>query len=154
PIPGTWSPATISTTSAGTIIYTFTPNAGQCATTKTMNITVSAQTIPTFNAIGPLCQNSSAPLLSASSTNGTPIIGTWSPAAISTTCAGMTTYTFTPNAGQCATTTTLDITITSQITPTFNAIGPLCQNSAAPLLPASSTNGTPITGTWSPATIS
>ena len=44
------------------------------------------------------------------------------------------------------------VTVTSQVTPTFTAIGPLCQNSAAPALPGTSVNG--ITGTWSPATIS
>jgi len=41
--------------------------------------------------------------------------------------------------------------ITTQITPTFTQLGPLCQNSAAPALPGTSNNG--INGTWSPATI-
>src|SRR5436189_654406 len=102
------------------IIYTFTPNAGQCATSKSVHITVNAQTVPTFNAIGPLCQNSTAPLLPASSTNGTPIPATWSPATISTTSAGTIIYTFTPNAGQCATTKTMNITVSAQTVPTFN----------------------------------
>ena len=30
-ITGTWSPATINTATAGTVTYTFTPDAGQCA---------------------------------------------------------------------------------------------------------------------------
>src|SRR5205085_1638734 len=148
-INGTWSPATINTSASGTTTYTFTPNAGQCATTATLDITITPQTVPTFNAIGPLCQNSVAPLLPGSSTNA--INGTWSPATINTSASGTTTYTFTPNAGQCAITATLDITITLQTIPTFNAIGPLCQNSVAPLLPGSSTNA--INGTWNPATI-
>jgi hypothetical protein len=38
-------------------------------------------------------------------------------------------------------TTTLSIVTTNQITPTFAAIGPLCQNSAAPALPLTSNNG-------------
>ena len=38
------------------------------------------------------------------------ITGTWSP-AVSTAAPGTTTYTFTPDAGQCATTTTLSITV-------------------------------------------
>ena len=154
-ITGVWSPATISTAAAGTTTYTFTPAAGQCAATTTVDVIVTPPNItPTFAAIGPLCIASAAPTLPASSTNSPAITGTWSPASISTATAGTTTYTFTPAAGQCATTATLDIEITSAITPTFAAIGPLCINSTAPALPASSTNSPAITGTWSPATIS
>jgi hypothetical protein len=40
-ISGIWSPATISTSTSGTIIYTFTPAAGQCAAATTMNVTVN-----------------------------------------------------------------------------------------------------------------
>lgn len=39
------------------------------------------------------------------------------------------------------------------ITPAFEQIGPLCQNSTAPELPLSSTNTPVITGTWNPETI-
>jgi hypothetical protein len=65
-----------------------------------MSIVVTTQITPTFTQIGPLCQNSTAPTLPLTSTNG--IGGTWSPATISTATAGTTTYTFTPAAGQCA----------------------------------------------------
>ena len=150
-ITGTWSPATISTATAGTTTYTFTPDAGQCAAVATMDIVVTTSVVPTFTAIGPLCQNSTAPVLPASSTNS--ITGTWSPATIENTTAGTTTYTFTPDAGQCATTSTMEVVVTNQITPIFTQIGPLCQNSTAPTLQSSSTNATPITGTWNPATI-
>ncbi|MCC6253106.1 MAG: gliding motility-associated C-terminal domain-containing protein [Bacteroidia bacterium] len=153
PIAGTWSPATINTSVAGTSTYTFTPDAGQCAVSTTMDIEITNGIIPTFNAIGPFCLNATAPALPTSSTNATPITGTWSPATINTSAIGTTTYTFTPNAGQCAVSTTMDIEITNSITPTFNAIGPFCLNATAPALPTSSTNATPITGTWSPATI-
>ena len=71
--------------------------------------------------------------------NNPAITGTWSPATISTATAGTTTYTFTPAAGQCATTATMNIVVTANITPTFTQIGPLCQGSTAPALPASST---------------
>src|SRR5437762_1301251 len=148
-INGTWSPATINTTTVGTTTYTFTATAGQCATTATMDVVITNQITPAFAQIGPLCQNSTAPSLPLTSTNG--INGTWSSATINTTTAGTTTYTFTATAGQCATTATMDVVITSQITPTFTQIGPLCQNSTAPALPGTSTNG--INGTWSPATI-
>ena len=148
-ITGTWN-AAISTSAVGTIVYTFTPNAGQCASSTTLSVTTTPQITPTFAAIGPLCQNSVAPILPTSSTNTPAINGTWD-AAISTSTAGTTVYTFTPNAGQCASSTTLSVTTTPQITPTFAAIGPLCQNSIAPTLPTSSTNTPAITGTWDAA---
>jgi hypothetical protein len=75
------------------------------------------------------------------------INGTWNPATISTATAGTTTYTFTPDAGQCATaTTTVDVTVTGAVTPTFDPIGNLCIGATAPALPAASNNG--INGTW------
>ncbi|MEJ7672495.1 MAG: hypothetical protein WKF59_07250 [Chitinophagaceae bacterium] len=113
-----------------------------------MNVVISNSITPTFTQIGPLCQGSTAPALPATSNNN--ITGTWSPATISTTANG--TYTFTPAAGQCATTATMNVVISNSITPTFTQIGPLCQGSTAPALPATSNNN--ITGTWSPATIS
>ena len=65
-------------------------------------------------------RTSTAPALPATSNNG--ITGTWSPATINTAAAGTTTYTFTPAAGQCAATVTMDIVITTQITPTFTQL--------------------------------
>src|SRR5258705_1171096 len=111
------SPATINVSTAGTTTYTFTPTAGQCATTATMDIVITNQITPAFTQPGPLCQNSTAPLLPSASTNG--INGTWSPATINTSTTGTTTYTFTPSAGQCAAALTMDIVITNQITPAF-----------------------------------
>jgi hypothetical protein len=153
-VTGSWSPAVINTASAGSVTYTFTPAAGQCAKTVTMDIVVTTEITPTFTQIGPLCQNSTPPSLPVSSTNNPAITGMWNPATISTITTGTTTYTFTPNVGQCAKTVTMDIVVTDEITPTFNPIGPLCQNSTAPALPASSTNNPVITGSWSPASIS
>jgi hypothetical protein len=120
-ITGTWNPATISTATAGTITYTFTPAAGQCANPVSIDVTVAAQITPVFTAIGPLCVGAAAPGLPAVSNNN--ITGTWNPATISTAAAGTITYTFTPDAGQCATaTTTLDVTVTDPVTPTFDPI--------------------------------
>jgi gliding motility-associated-like protein len=143
---GTWSPVVVSNTATGT--YIFTPNAGQCATTATLTVTVNPNIIPTFNAIPAICANSTVPVLPSSSTNG--FIGTWSPATVSNTATG--TYTFTPSAGQCATTALLTVTVNPSILPTFNAIPAICANATAPVLPSSSTNG--FTGTWSPAIVS
>ena len=38
---GVWSPLTISTATSGTTVYTFTPNAGQCANPLNMNVTIN-----------------------------------------------------------------------------------------------------------------
>ncbi|MDD4149847.1 MAG: hypothetical protein PHE33_07445, partial [Bacteroidales bacterium] len=102
-ITGTWSPA-ISNTATAT--YTFTPTAGQCATITTLEITINPNVTPTFTAVGPYCSGATIPALPTTSNNS--ITGTWSP-AISNTAT--TTYTFTPTAGQCAPTTTMEITI-------------------------------------------
>ena len=113
-----------------------------------MDITIGTQVTPTFTQIGPLYQNSTAPVLLNTSNNG--FAGSWNPATISTATVGTSTYTFTPT-DPCAAQTTMDVTITTQVTPTFTQIGPLCQNTTAPALPATSDNG--FAGTWNPATI-
>ena len=106
----------------------------------TMDVSRSpAQITPTFAQIGPLCQNSTATVLPASSTNS--ITGTWNPTSISTTTVGTTTDTFTPDAWQCAATATMDVVITNQITPEHLRKSDRCAiHSTAPVLPASSTN--------------
>ena len=106
---------------------------------------------PVFEKIGPLCQNSTAPELPLSPTNASAITGTWNPATISTAAVGKTSYTFTPDEGQCANPVTIDIEVTASITPMFKQIGPLLQGSIPPNLPATSNNG--IAGTWIPETI-
>src|SRR6185503_18383030 len=150
PITGTWSPA-FSTATQGTTTYTFTPDAGQCATNTTMDVVITTLITPTFTQVGPLCQfSTTVTSLPTSSTNATPVTGTWSP-AFSTATPGTTTYTFTPDAGQCATNTTMDVVITALVTPTFTQVGPLCQfSTTVTALPTSSNNATPVTGTWSP----
>ncbi len=115
------------------------------ATSNTLQMVVNPPTVPIFAAVASVCQNVTAPVLPTTSTNG--IMGTWSP-AVSTAMIGATTYTFTPATGQCGTTTTLQITVNAPIVPTFAPVAAVCQNSTAPVLPTTSTNG--ITGTWSP----
>jgi hypothetical protein len=143
-VTGTWSPA-ISNTATGT--YTFTPTAGQCATTQTLTITITPNTTPTFTPVGPYCSGEVIPDLPTTSNNG--VTGTWSP-AISNTAT--TTYTFTPTAGLCAPTQTLTITITPNTTPTFTPVGPYCTGAIITDLPITSSNG--VTGTWAPASVS
>jgi len=140
-ISGTWAPAINNTL---TTTYTFTPTAGLCATTQTMNIVISQNTTPTFSQVGPFCSGVTIPPLPTNSING--VAGTWSPAINNT---ATTTYTYTPTAGLCATTQTMSITITPNSVPLFTQVGPFCSGATISPLPTSSTNG--ISGTWSPA---
>lgn len=143
-ISGSWSPA-ISTSNAGTTLHTFTPNFGQCASITSLTVTVSGLILPTFTAIGTVCQGAPPPVLPTTSLNG--IAGSWSP-LVSTAVVGTLVYTFTPNPGQCAIANSLSITVSAVIVPTFSPIANLCQGAAVPILPTTSTNG--ITGSWSP----
>ena len=141
---GAWSPAIYN---MATTTYTFTPDAGQCAHTQTLIISIFPNTIPTFAAVGPYCTGEAIADLSLTSTNG--ISGTWSPAIDNTVT---TTYTFTPTSTAtptCGTTASLIITINTNTTPIFDPVGPYCSGAIIPDLPLTSANG--ITGTWSPA---
>src|SRR5690606_34689728 len=125
--------------------YTFTPDAGQCATaTVTMDITISASITPTFDVLDPICSGAALTALPTISNNG--ITGTWTPALDNTQT---TTYTFTPDPGQCATTTTIQIVVNDNVVPTFDAFDPICSGAALTALPTISNNG--ITGSWAPA---
>ena len=150
PIIGTWSPATVNTAILGTVVYTFTPSPGQCvsATLTTASIRVDPVLTPNFALITALCSGKTAPLLTNTSPNG--IVGTWLPALISNTIGR--NYVFTPNAGQCANSQTLTVTITARTVTNFLPIPPFCSGTVAPLLAPISPNG--ITGTWLPAIIS
>ena len=94
---------------------------------------VDAYITPDFQLIGPLCQSSPTPGLPPISNNG--VSGTWNPTSISTAIPGTTTYTFTPDASQCAVPVTMDIKVNPVVTPQFNALGPFCEDTYAPDLP-------------------
>ena len=143
-ISGTWSPNTVSSTTSGS--YIFTPDATQCSIPYTLTVTVTNGTItPTFTPISPICLGETISPLPTTSQNG--ITGTWAPALDNTTT---TTYTFTPDNGQCANTQTLTIVVNNTIiTPTFATINPICEGENITPLPTISNEG--ITGTWSPA---
>ena len=119
-----------------------------CNLSKTVLITVTPRTIPTFNSVNPICSGATLATLPTSSTNATPITGTWSPALNN---LATTTYTFAPATGQCASNGSLTITVNPIVTPTFTTVNPICSGATLAALPTSSTNATPITGTWSPA---
>lgn len=108
-ISGTWD-AAINTSIVGNTMYTFTPNAGECANTTTMMVSVTAQVVPIFMALGPYCENDVPANLPTTSMDG--ILGSWD-GPINTTTAGSTTYTFTPNAGQCAAQASMNVVVNS-----------------------------------------
>ena len=94
-------------------------------------ITINPATVPTFTQVGPYTSGATIPALPTTSNNS--ITGTWSPAINNT---ATTTYTFTPTAGQCATTTTMVISIQSAFnyTLTSNAINnTICSGTAVTL---------------------
>ena len=119
-----------------------------CNLSKTVLITVTPSTIPTFNSVNPICAGATLAALPTSSTNATPITGAWSPALNN---LATTTYTFAPATGQCASNGSLTITVNPIVIPTFTSVNPICSGATLAALPTSSTNATPITGTWSPA---
>ena len=85
--------------------YTVTTTGGCSSDTETGSIEITNGVLPTFDPMPDICEESgySLPL---TSTNG--ITGTWSPAFNNTQT---TTYTFTPNPGQCAVQTTATVNI-------------------------------------------
>jgi gliding motility-associated-like protein len=105
-ITGNTSSTTISNLATGTYNYTVT-NANSCTLPSVrVDINPIPNTItPTFSPITPVCfgNSISLPLLS---TNG--VSGTWSPSFNPNVT---TTYTFTPNPGECATPTAIQVVI-------------------------------------------
>jgi len=136
---GTWSPALNNNLTTN---YTFTPNSGQCANSTTLSITINPIVTPTFTQITPIC---SGEIFSLPTTSLNGITGTWSPASNNT---ATTLYTFTPTAGQCASTAGMTVTVNSPTLPVFNQVTPICSGGSF-VLPSTSSNG--ISGTWSPA---
>ncbi|TRX42923.1 PKD-like domain-containing protein [Flavobacterium restrictum] len=141
-IVGTWFPATINNTIAGS--YEFTPNTSfPCANKQTLTTTITPNVTPTFTQVSAICAGTILAALPTTSNNG--ITGTWSPGLDNTKT---TLYTFKPTAGLCATNATMTITVNSKVTPTFTAVTPICSGTILAALPTTSTNG--IAGTWSP----
>lgn len=102
---------------SATATYTATATLGTCTSTDSSTITVTPNTVPDFAEIGSICQGSVAPTLATTSPNG--VVGTWTPATVSNTANG--SYVFTPNAGQCAVTQTLNVTVNTTAAPTGDA---------------------------------
>jgi hypothetical protein len=103
----TLTSATIGNLTANTYFRAVVQNSCGSANSASVLITITPLTTPTFTAIAAFCQGTTAPALASTSNNG--ITGTWNPATINNIASG--TYTFTPNGGQCASTTTLSVTV-------------------------------------------
>jgi hypothetical protein len=89
-----------------------------------MTIQVNSDIQPTFTQVGPFCEGTVLSPLPGVSLNG--ISGTWSPAMNNTQT---TTYTFSPNPGQCAVSTTMQVEIQSDVVPIFDPVV-ACQGKA------------------------
>ena len=139
-LPFLWNGFTFN--QAGQQIITLTNSFG-CDSVVTFVLNVNPIATPLFAQTGPFCSGSNIPSLPTTSTNN--IIGSWSPAINNT---ATTTYTFTPNAGQCSNPVTTTIQILPNQTPVFQAVDPYCAGDVIPALPTTSQNG--ISGTWSP----
>lgn len=142
-------------TTIGVYPYNITTFGNNCLPVTTSGvITITNSIAPSFNALGPFCQNSIPASLPLVSTDIPGITGTWSPPAINTGIIGVQTLTFTPNQNQCASPSTLDIAITPLNIPTFPPLGPFCINEDVSqiFLAQSSIEG--IAGSWNPALIS
>ncbi len=140
---GTWAPPV---NNMATTTYTFTPipATGQCVSTATMTVMVNSPATPTFTQVPAICPDDTF-TLPTTSTNG--IAGTWSPAINNT---ATTTYTFTPNTGECAIgTASMQIVVNPLETSTFTQVNSICQGDALAALPTTSNNG--ITDFWTPA---
>lgn len=105
-ITGTWSPALVDNTVSGIFPYVFTPDATECATQYTLYVEVIEPANPGFPDLAFCFQNSTPPLPTISP-NG--ISGTWLPATIDNEVSAA--YEFTPDAGECALSQTINVTI-------------------------------------------
>jgi hypothetical protein len=139
-ITGTWSPRI---SSRRTTTYTFTPDTGLCATATTMTIVINPRNAASFNQVAPICAGDFISALPLTSNDG--ITGRWFPAINNQVT---TTYTFTPNLGQCGNGTTMTIVVNPTGTPTFTQVDPICAGDNLSPLPTISNNG--IAGSWTP----
>jgi hypothetical protein len=94
----------------GTYLIDYTVPAGPpdfVSLSATFVVTITAPVVPIFAQTAPVCSGNAVPILPSASTNG--IVGTWSPSTVDPTVTA--TYTFTPNFGECATSTSTTIIV-------------------------------------------
>ena len=101
-------------------LYNYAVTDAQALNLFTSNSLI-ANVIPAFNQVAPICLGATLADLPLISTNG--ITGIWSPPLNNTST---TIYTFTPNAGQNASVTTLTIVVNTAVTPTTSTTSATC----------------------------
>ncbi|MBR3945960.1 MAG: gliding motility-associated C-terminal domain-containing protein [Bacteroidales bacterium] len=109
-VEGTTATITGMPSEPGTYNYTITTNSGTGSNCTEHSLTGRlivnvGNIVPEFDQAGPYCEGTTVNDLPTTSNNG--ITGRWTPAITNST----NRYTFTPDAGQCATITTMDITV-------------------------------------------
>ncbi|MDD4672721.1 MAG: gliding motility-associated C-terminal domain-containing protein [Bacteroidales bacterium] len=110
-----------------TTTYTLTVGIGGCENSDQVTVTVKEIVAPVFslNPTYEYCIGDSPVILPLVSDNG--IEGTWDPSTISTDVSGLTTYTFTPNPGECATPTSIDVQVFDLPTAHMSGGGEYCE---------------------------
>jgi gliding motility-associated-like protein len=127
----------------------FIPESNPNNNDASQSITLIGNTVTTvFGLQNSFCINNIVPVLPTVSGNG--ISGLWLPNAINNQTSG--SYVFTPTPGQCASNFILNVTISTNVNPTFTIANTFCQSANVPTLPLISNNA--ITGIWSPTAIS
>ncbi len=111
---GGQDPGQTTVSPSTTTTYTLSVDDGGCIGTDQVTVTINPLVAPTFTQEGPYCIGQAASNLPGTSDNG--IAGSWD-SNVSTGSAGTTTYTFTPDPGECATTETMDIVVNALPTP-------------------------------------
>lgn len=148
-ITGTWNPAVIQTNNLGMSSYVFTPNVGPCSDTTVVWVSITNGTTAIFSIVDTICVFSNPNPLPLVSNNG--IIGTWNPSSVNTNLSGQTNCVFTPQSGQCANPTNVNIIVLDSVAPAFFYFGTYCINEVPLSLQPQSQNG--INGTWVPPVI-
>jgi gliding motility-associated-like protein len=108
------------TIASGNVTLTLTASGPCPSISDQIIINVNAPTIPTFSQVAPIC-NGETFSIPTTSLNG--ITGTWSPVVNN---SSTTTYTFTPNVGQCASTSTMTVVVKPNFTVSINQT--VCSN--------------------------
>ena len=102
------------------ITYYVNASLNGCSNSDSCIVTINPLSAPVFTQMGPFCLGiTTAPSLPNQSLNG--ISGTWNPTIINTQQLGNFTYDFTPNPGQCADTTSLNIQVSLNPGVSFSA---------------------------------
>jgi gliding motility-associated-like protein len=124
-IVGNWSPAI---NNSQTTNYTFIPNSNQCANNTQMTIEVNPLVSPVFDPVSAICAGESINLPNTSTNN---LSGSWSPQINNT---ATTTYLFTPDAGQCASNTSLSVVVNQLPTAQISGNNTICFGESTTLI--------------------